>query len=312
MSSVAAYEYWKDADLLIGIGSRLELQHFRWRCLPRGRERWCASTSIRPRWCASSPTSGIVDGFRRRHKRADRGAQPSSARARSREREFDEIKGPRRCRHSARSTPDELSRCDSPEVAAAQTASSSRRYRKWDSRRDFGFPVYASAAICHGGYQENLGFGFNTALGVKVAHPRQGGRVDHGRWRISVRCQELATAVQHSINLVTVVFNNSSYGNVRRDQIQQYSGRLLGADLVNPDFVKLVESFGIKALRAASPARSEVPITGGNRCGRPGGHRGSIGARRRGLALAVHSAAAARSLTPPLPQPPAAFLSEPA
>src|SRR5580698_7184140 len=32
----AAHEYWKDADLLIGIGSRLELQHFRWRFLPRG------------------------------------------------------------------------------------------------------------------------------------------------------------------------------------------------------------------------------------------------------------------------------------
>ena len=65
--------------------------------------------------------------------------------------------------------------------------------------------------------------------------------------------QELATAVQHGINLVTVVFNNSSYGNVRRDQIQQYAGRLLGAELVNPDFVKLAESFGVRAYRAASP-----------------------------------------------------------
>jgi acetolactate synthase-1/2/3 large subunit len=65
--------------------------------------------------------------------------------------------------------------------------------------------------------------------------------------------QELATAVQYGINLVTVVFNNSSYGNVRRDQIQQYAGRLLGADLVNPDFIKFVASFGVKALRATSP-----------------------------------------------------------
>ena len=36
MSSAAAYEYWKSADLLIGIGSRLELQHFRWRWFPEG------------------------------------------------------------------------------------------------------------------------------------------------------------------------------------------------------------------------------------------------------------------------------------
>jgi len=34
LDSVAAYEYWKEADVLIGIGSRLELQHFRWRWLP--------------------------------------------------------------------------------------------------------------------------------------------------------------------------------------------------------------------------------------------------------------------------------------
>jgi acetolactate synthase-1/2/3 large subunit len=70
--------------------------------------------------------------------------------------------------------------------------------------------------------------------------------------------QELATAVQHRINLVTIVFNNRSYGNVRRDQIQQYGGRLLGAELANPDFVKLTESFGAMGLRAATPAELKV------------------------------------------------------
>ena len=38
LNFVAAYEYWKDADLLIGVGSRLELQYMRWRFVPPGPE----------------------------------------------------------------------------------------------------------------------------------------------------------------------------------------------------------------------------------------------------------------------------------
>ena len=60
--------------------------------------------------------------------------------------------------------------------------------------------------------------------------------------------------MQFGIHLVTVVFNNSSYGNVRRDQLEQYQGRFLGSDLKNPDFVKFAESFGAVGLRAASAA----------------------------------------------------------
>jgi acetolactate synthase-1/2/3 large subunit len=65
--------------------------------------------------------------------------------------------------------------------------------------------------------------------------------------------QELATAIHHGINVVTCVFNNSAFGNVRRDQQNVYGGRLIGADLTNPDFVKLAESFGAVAYRVRSP-----------------------------------------------------------
>jgi len=65
--------------------------------------------------------------------------------------------------------------------------------------------------------------------------------------------QELATAVQYKIGVVTLVFDNASYGNVRRDQRQVFDGRVVAADLVNPDFVKLAESFGVRAARVSSP-----------------------------------------------------------
>src|SRR3954466_5845973 len=67
--------------------------------------------------------------------------------------------------------------------------------------------------------------------------------------------QELATAVQFITGVVTLVFNNNSYGNVRRDQRERFDGRVVAADLVNPDFVKLAESFGIGTARVTSPDR---------------------------------------------------------
>jgi acetolactate synthase I/II/III large subunit len=66
-----------------------------------------------------------------------------------------------------------------------------------------------------------------------------------------------------------VIFNNSSYGNVRRDQLEQYQGRLLGADLENPDFVKLAESFGVRAMRVRTPADLESSLRAALDAGRP-------------------------------------------
>jgi acetolactate synthase-1/2/3 large subunit len=118
---------------------------------------------------------------------------------------------------------------------------------------NFGFPVYLPRTYVSCGFQGTLGFGFPTALGVKVANPDKAVVSVTGDGGFMFAMPELATAVQYGINLVTVVFDNGTYGNVRRDQEQRYGGRLIGSDLVNPDFGKLAESFGVRALRADNP-----------------------------------------------------------
>ena len=133
----------------------------------------------------------------------------------------------------------------------------------------FGFPVYGPRQYVTCGYQDNLGFGFNTALGVKVANPDRAVVAVSGDGGFLFGMQELATAVQHGINLVTIVFNNRSFGNIRRDQLEQYGGRLLGADLVNPDFLKLTESFGALGLRATTPAELKVQLERALNAGTP-------------------------------------------
>lgn len=112
------------------------------------------------------------------------------------------------------------------------------------------FPVYKPRSFISSGYQGTLGYGFPTALGVKVAQPGAPVLSIAGDGGFMFTVQELATAVQHRIPLVTVVFNNDAYGNVRTMQIRDYEERVIATDLLNPDFVKLAQAFGANAFRA--------------------------------------------------------------
>jgi acetolactate synthase I/II/III large subunit len=118
----------------------------------------------------------------------------------------------------------------------------------------FALPIYEPRTYVSCGYQDNLGFGFMTALGVKVANPDKVVISVSGDGGFMFGVQELATAVQHSIRLIAIVFNNRSFGNVLRDQKTAFGGRFIGESLTNPDFVQLAKSFGAAAYRADNPA----------------------------------------------------------
>jgi acetolactate synthase-1/2/3 large subunit len=118
----------------------------------------------------------------------------------------------------------------------------------------FAFPVYLPRTYVSCGYQDNLGFGFMTALGVKLANPGKVVISVNGDGGFMFGVQELATAVQNQIKLIIIVFNNRSFGNVLRDQKVVFHGHFIGERLRNPDFVKLAQSFGAVAYRAENPA----------------------------------------------------------
>jgi acetolactate synthase I/II/III large subunit len=119
------------------------------------------------------------------------------------------------------------------------------------------FPVYLPRSYVSPGYQGTLGYGFPTALGAKVAHPDRAVLSITGDGGFGWGLAELSTARKYSIGLVTVIFNDGAYGNVRRSQLEQFEGRMLGTDLLNPDFVQLAESFGVRGARATTPAELE-------------------------------------------------------
>jgi acetolactate synthase-1/2/3 large subunit len=55
---------------------------------------------------------------------------------------------------------------------------------------------------------------------------------------------ELATAVQHDLDLTVVVVNNAMYGTIRMHQERQFPGRTIATELRNPDFVAYARAFG--------------------------------------------------------------------
>ena len=127
----------------------------------------------------------------------------------------------------------------------------------------FMMPVDRPRSYISTGYQGTLGFGFPTALGVKVGNPDKPVLNVTGDGGFMFNVQELATAVQHQIGLVTMVFADGAFGNVRRMQKQDYDGRFIASDLRNPDFVKMAESFGAQGIRATSPAELRGAIRQG-------------------------------------------------
>jgi len=114
-------------------------------------------------------------------------------------------------------------------------------------------PFYRPRTFVTAGYQGTLGYGFPTALGVKVANPNKQVISITGDGGFLFGASELATAVQHRLATVTLIFNNSAYGNVKRAQIQKYGGKVIATDLHNPDFVKLAETYGALGLRVKAP-----------------------------------------------------------
>ena len=120
-----------------------------------------------------------------------------------------------------------------------------------------GLPVYEPRTYLTPGYQGTLGYGYATALGAQVGSPDKKVIAICGDGGFMYNVQELATAKQHNIPLVGIVFNDSAFGNVKRIQKGRLGGHTYGSELQNPDFVALAKAFGIAGMRAGTPEALE-------------------------------------------------------
>ena len=258
--SVAAYEYWPECDLVIGIGSRLELIHFRWRWSPPGIK--TVRIDIDPtEFVRVKPDVGVLADARLGTAALVEALETTIDKRASRAETFLGYKAAARGKIEA--VQPQIAFLEAIRAALPPDGFFVEEITQTGFAARFAFPVYAPRQYVTCGYQESLGFGFQTAVGVKVANPGKCVVSITGDGGFMFGVQELATAVQYGINLVTVVFDNSAFGNVRRDQMTGFDGRLLGAELRNPDFVRMAESFGAKGVRAATPAALRAALEEG-------------------------------------------------
>jgi len=251
----AAWRVWDDCDLVIGIGSRLEMAYMRWsgmnsiiekpeapphlirididptefdRLTPHvplpADAKQGTSALLRAIRAEGEPAAKDLGRLRRARALADRtvseirphvGFLAAIRRALPREALFAE------------------------ELTQAGYAS----FLAWD--------VFEPRTYITSGFQGNLGYGLMTSLGAKVGRPDVPVLAVTGDGGFLYGAGELATAVKERIPLITVLFNNNAYGNVRRDQQKNFSGRTIASDFANPNFALLARAYGVAFDRAA-------------------------------------------------------------
>ena len=89
-----------------------------------------------------------------------------------------------------------------------------------------------------------MGYGVPAAIAAKLAQPKRTVICFAGDGDFLMTGQELATATQYGAPVVIVVVNNGLYGTIRMHQEKHYPGRVVGTELVNPDFAAFARSFG--------------------------------------------------------------------
>jgi acetolactate synthase I/II/III large subunit len=95
-----------------------------------------------------------------------------------------------------------------------------------------------------------MGFGLPSAIGAKVARPDELVVCLAGDGSLVMTCQELATAVEHDIDVKVFIMNNGYLGMVRQWQELFWDKRYSAVDMgKSPDWVKLAEAFGATGMR---------------------------------------------------------------
>jgi acetolactate synthase-1/2/3 large subunit len=105
-----------------------------------------------------------------------------------------------------------------------------------------------------------MGFGLPAAIGAQVARPDKEVWAIAGDGGFQMTIQDLATVVQEQLPLRIALFNNNYLGMVRQWQELFYDRRYESTYLLNPDFVRLVEAYGIRGWRVTEPEDTHQAI----------------------------------------------------
>ena len=118
---------------------------------------------------------------------------------------------------------------------------------------NYAFPTDAPGQWFHPSGYGTLGFALPAALGAKIACPARAVLALAGDFGLQFTLNELMTAVEESLSLPIVVWNNAALGQIR-DDMQASAIPLTGVIARNPDFVALAAACGASASRVSGAA----------------------------------------------------------
>ena len=119
----------------------------------------------------------------------------------------------------------------------------------------------------------NCGFAYPAALGAKVAAPARpvAALLGDGAWGMSLH--EVMTAVEEDLPVVACVYNNQQWGAEKKNQIDFYDDRFIGAnighDIGGFNFAEIARAMGADGIRVSDPADLHDAYASAFASGRP-------------------------------------------
>jgi acetolactate synthase-1/2/3 large subunit len=105
-----------------------------------------------------------------------------------------------------------------------------------------------------------MGFGLPAAIGAKFGRPEEEVWAIVGDGGFQMTMAELATAVQEKCVIKIAIINNAFLGMVRQWQEFFYEERYHATPMVNPDFCKLADAFGMPSMRVTKREQMEESV----------------------------------------------------
>mgnify|MGYP000505885136 FL=1 len=120
------------------------------------------------------------------------------------------------------------------------------------------FATWVHRFYPYGGFKSQLaptngsmGYGLPAAIAAKIAEPNRTVIAVCGDGDFMMNCQELATAARYEAYPIVLVVNNGMLGTIRMHQEREFTKRVMGTGLTNPDFVMFAQSFGMPGYRVS-------------------------------------------------------------
>ncbi|WP_456058329.1 acetolactate synthase large subunit [Campylobacter hominis] len=115
------------------------------------------------------------------------------------------------------------------------------------------FPFEYPRTFLTSGGLGTMGYSLPASMGAKLAHPAKEVVNFVGDGSVLMNIQELMTMIQSNIKVIHIILNNGFLGMVRQWQSLFYGERFSSTNIeLQPDFVKLIESFGGLGFRATN------------------------------------------------------------